>query len=201
MLLQKFIRLVLFVGTIVAVGLGLVTSASAAPGHRSTTVDIRGGNTTLTVAPGTLKVLTDNGVKVTTIPNAVGAGGTFLFPIVGGEVDPSTLAGTIVHSGGLQFAAGGKKLRVQDFIIDTGGSVLTARVSGTDTRIPLLDLDLGKARIVKGGALISISDVKASLTGEAAAALNETFNVSLFKDGLPIGVTRSIVLTRTTVKF
>lgn len=49
-------------------------------------------------------------------------------------------------------------------------------------RIPLLDLDLSKARIIKAGALISTSSVKASLTSEAAAALNHTFDVSLFKD-------------------
>ena len=195
MLLRRFIRLALLLGTMAALSVGLVTSASASTGHRSTAVDVRGGNTTLTVAPTTLKVLTDNGVKVTAIPNALGAGGTFLFPIVGGKIDPATVAGTIVHSGGLQFAAGGTKLGVQDFIIDTGEKVLTARVSGTDTRIPLLNLDLSKAKIVKGGAVISISNVKASLTGEAAAALNDTFHVSLFTAGLPIGVTRSIVLT------
>ena len=197
MLFRRFIRLALFVGAMVALSVGLVTSATAATEHRSTAVDVRGGTTTVTVAPGTVKVLTDNGVRVTPIPNAVGLGGTFLFPVVGGRIDPTTLAGTIVHSGGLQFAAGGKRLGVQDFIIDTTKSVLTARVSGTSTRIPLLHLDLGNVRVIKGGTVIVISNVHASLTGEAAAALNATFHVSLFEDGLTIGVARSIVITQT----
>jgi hypothetical protein len=176
--------------TMFAVSVGLATSASASTGHRSTTVDIDGGSTSLTVATGTLKVLTDNGVKVTPIKGASAKGRTFTFRITDGDVDGTTLAGTIKHRGGLQFAAGGKKLRIQDFVIDTRTSVLTARVSGTTTRIPLLHLDLKNAHITKGKTQIVVSDVHATLTGTAAAALNKTFGVSLFTKGLTIGVAK-----------
>jgi hypothetical protein len=176
--------------TMFAVSVGVATSASASTGHRSTTVDIDGGSTSLTVATGTLKVLTDNGVKVTPIKGASAKGRTFTFRITDGDVDGTTLAGTIKHRGGLQFAAGGKKLRIQDFVIDTRTSVLTARVSGTTTRIPLLHLDLKNAHITKGKTQIVVSDVHATLTGTAAAALNKTFGVSLFTKGLTIGVAK-----------
>ena len=185
MLLRRFIRLALLMVTMFAVSVGLATSASAAP-----TVDIDSGSTSLTVASGTLKVLTDNGVKVTPIKGATAAGRTFTFPITDGDVDATTLAGPIKHSGGLQFAAGGKTLRVQDFIIDAGKGVLTARVSGTHTRIPLLHLSLKNAHISKGKTTIVVSNVNATLSGTAAAALNKKFGVSLFKKGLAIGTAK-----------
>lgn len=185
MLLRRFTRLTLLMITMFAMSVGLATAANA-----STTVDIDGGRTSLTVATGTLKVLTDNGVKVTPIKGASASGRTFTFPITDGDVDGTTLAGTIKHSGGLQFAAGGKTLRVQDFVIDTRKSVLTARVSGTHTRIPLLNLNLKNAHITKGKTQIVVSGVHASLTGTAAAALNKKFIVSLFKKGLAIGTAK-----------
>jgi hypothetical protein len=189
-ILRRFIRLALLLITMFAVSVGLATSASASTGHRSTTVDIDGGSTSLTVATGTLKVLTDNGVKVTPIKGATAKGRTFTFHITEGDVDATTLAGTIEHSGGLQFAAGGKKLRVQDFVIDTRKSVLTARVSGTKTRITLLHLNLKNAHITKGKTQIVVSNVSATLSGTAAAVLNKTFKVSLFKEGLAIGTAK-----------
>jgi len=184
-LFRRFIRLTFLMITMFAMSVGLATAASAA-----TTVDIDGGRTSLTVATGTLKVLTDNGVKVTPIKGASASGRTFTFPITDGDVDGTTLAGPIKHSGGLQFAAGGKTLRVQDFIIDAGKGVLTARVSGTHTRIPLLHLSLKNAHISKGKTQIVVSNVHATLSGTAAAALNKTFGVSLFKKGLAIGTAK-----------
>lgn len=185
MLVRRFVRLTLLMITMFAMSVGLATSASAA-----TTVDIDGGNTALTVASGTLKVLTDNGVKVTPIKGASASGRTFRFPITDGDVDGTTLAGPIKHSGGLQFAAGGKTLRVQDFVIDAGKGVLTARVSGTHTRIPLLHLSLENAHISKGRTTIIVSNVHASLSGTAAAALNKKFDVSVFTKGLAIGTAK-----------
>ncbi len=79
---------------------------------------------------------------------------------------------------------------MQDFVIDTRKGVLTARVSGTNTRVPLLELDLGAAHIDRGHGTVVVSNVKASLTGEAADALNKTFDVTLFKKGLDIGVAK-----------
>jgi hypothetical protein len=93
----------------------------------------------------------------------------------------------VAMSGGLQFAAGGKKLRVQDFVFDTRKGVLTARVSGTKTRVPLLKLNLSDADIDRSSGKVVVADVRATLTADAAAALNKTFGGSLFKRGLKIG--------------
>ena len=117
------------------------------------------------------------------IPDHEAEGRTFTFPITGGRVDSETVAGTIDHSGGIRFSAGDTKVGVEDFVIDTEDGVLTARVSGTETRIPLLDLDLSDASIDRDDGRVVVSDVRATLTGDAAAALNKTFDTKLFSEG------------------
>ncbi|WP_103382610.1 hypothetical protein [Pseudonocardia dioxanivorans] len=65
--------------------------------------------------------------------------------------------------------------------------MLTARVGGRSTRIPLLALDTSKAKISSSKGRLVVTGVRATLTAQAAAALNTTFHVSLFTKGLPIG--------------
>lgn len=181
-------RLLLLMVALAAALVGLATPALAA--GNANKVDIDGGRTSLTVDRGTLKVLTDNKVSVKPVRGASASGRTFTFPITDGSVDAKTLAGTIEHSGGLQLSAGGKKLTVVDFIIDTRKSVLTARIAGTHTRFALLNLNLKNAKIEKGKNHVVVSNVKATLTKGAAGALNKTFGVKFFKGGLTIGVAK-----------
>jgi hypothetical protein len=182
----RVVRLAFLMVALAAASLGLAAPAAAADRQ----VHLDGGRTVLTVDRATLKVLTDNDVSVTPIRGASANGRSFTFPITGGSVDAESLAGTIEHSGGLRFSEGGDRLGVQDFVIDTKEGVLTARVSGTKTRVPLLKLDLGSAHIDRGHGSVVISNVRASLTGEAADALNEAFDVSLFEKGLAIGTAK-----------
>ena len=186
MRLRSLIRLPLLLAAVVAAMLAFTGAASAA----TTSVHIKGGTTALTLNSGTAAVLTKNGVKVKPVFGGKASGATLSFPIEGGTVDAKTLAGTINHDGGIRFSAGGKELTVQEFIIDTKAAQLTARVSGTKTRIPLLNLNLKGAKISKGSSQVVISNVRATLTSQAAAALNKTFNVKLFKGGLTIGVAK-----------
>lgn len=193
MRLRTLVRLPLLLAAIVAAMFALAGAASAAPashGHDSTSVKIKGGTTALTLDKGTAAVLTKNKVTVKPVFGAKASGATLSFPIEGGKVDAKTLAGKIQHDGGIRFSAGGKSLTVQEFEIDTKAGVLTARVSGTHTRVPLLKLNLKGAKISKGSSQVVVSNVKATLTAEAAGALNKTFGVKLFKGGLAIGVAK-----------
>ncbi len=190
MLIRRILRATIAVAVIGAGSVGLTAPASASvPTHHATssTLAVDSGRTSLRIDRATAGVLADNGVTVTAIANASGAGRRFSFPIVDGSVDPATAAGTIEHSGGLRFTAGGTSLGVQDFVIDTTSGVLTARVSGTSTRVPLLVLDTSGASIKATKNRLTVRNVRASLTGAAAAALNATFHVDLFTAGLPIG--------------
>ena len=172
-----------------ATSLAFTAPAAAHTKHHpySGTVKLDGGKTVLVLNAGTAKVLKANGVSVAPIKGAYASGKGIAFPITGGKVDKKTAAGTIKHSGGLRFSAGKVSLGVQDFVIDSKKGVLTARVSGTKTRVPLLNLDLSDASIKSGKGSLTVKNVRGTLTKEAAAALNKTFGVTLFKAGIPIG--------------
>ncbi len=188
MWIRRALRMMLMVLAVGAASVAFTTPASAHTTHHpsSSTVKVTGGKTVLTLDAGTAGVLTANGVKVAPISGAYASGKGIAFPITGGKVTTKAV-GTISHRGGLKFTAGKTSLGVQDFVIDTRKGVLTARVTGTKTRIPLLKLDLGDASIKAGKGTLTVSNVHGTLTKEAAAALNKTFKVKLFKAGLPIG--------------
>ncbi|MGK2931582.1 MAG: hypothetical protein ACSLFD_02190 [Solirubrobacterales bacterium] len=147
---------------------------------------ISGGTTKLKVDKPVAKVLKQNGVSLAPVKPAKVKGGGVVFPITGGDLNLKTAAGTLRHSGGLKFAAGGKRLVAKKFVVKTGkGNVLTAEVGGT--RVNLLKLNLSKAQVKRTGLGLRVSKVGASLTGTAAKALNATFGVKLFRKGLRIG--------------
>ncbi len=205
MALRRVLRASLVTVAVGAASLAFAVPASATPAAPATVAtthhhndssssvkELHGYQTSLKLDAGTAKVLTDNGVSVKPIGDAHGKGGKISFPITGGSIDTKTLAGTIEHSGGLQFSAGGTSLGVKDFIIDTAKGVLTARISGTSTRVPLLDLSLADITVDADSKGATIRGVKATLTAEAAAALNKTFDVSLFSKGIPVGTAKVV---------
>jgi hypothetical protein len=148
-------------------------------------LELNGETTTLVLDSGTAKVLTDNEVKVAPVDRAAPDGDGIGFPITGGTVDSESLAGTIDHSGGLRFSAGGTNLEVTDFVVDTEAGTLTATAGGG--QVPLLSLDLaGLERSMEDGSIVA-SGITAALTAEAAQALNDTFKVKLFEEGLAMG--------------
>ena len=160
---------------------GPATSARAG----ATYVVLKGGATTLRLNPGTAKVLTDNGISVAPASEARVRSTGIAFPIQGGLLNSKTLAGKVKHSGGLTFSAGGKDLTIRDFTINTAKKTLSAYVDEAGARIPVLNLNLAKAKVTKKH--LTVSNVKAKLTSGAASALNSYYSTSLFKGGLKIG--------------
>ena len=146
---------------------------------------LNGETTVLVLDEQTAMILADNEVEVAAVDPAGPEGDGIGFPITGGTVDSESLAGMIEHSGGLRFSAGGTNLEVTDFVVDTEAGTLTATAAGAE--VPLLQLDLsGLERTEEGGAIVA-SGIEASLTPEAAKALNDTFKVKLFEEDLAIG--------------
>jgi Htaa len=146
---------------------------------------LTGEDTTLVLDSGTAMVLEENKVEVAPVDPAGPGGDGIAFPITGGEVDAESLAGTIEHSGGLAFSAGETTVELTDFVVDTRAGTLTATVG--QGQVPILSLDLsGLERTMEGGAIVA-SGISATLTAEAAQALNDAFGVSIFEEGLAIG--------------
>ena len=126
---------------------------------------LAGGTTTLKLDSAVAKALSGAGVRVAPIAPAKSG---VRFPITGGTLDSSTARGTINHSGGLRFSAGGRSLTARAFTVKLARrDTLTARVG--DARVTLLELDTSRARITR------------------ADALNQAFGTAAFTEGLLLG--------------
>jgi hypothetical protein len=173
------------------------TSATAS-GPQAEFLQLKGVSTSLDLDPATAKVLADNKVGVAPVaPATVSQNGgttTVSFPITEGYVavypqsQPDYIRGTVSHSGGLRFTAGGKSLTVTDFIVNPGTSQLSATVEGKDVA-QILDLDGTNVRISQDAqGQTRLDGTVATLSQTGADALNTTFGVSLFTRGVPLGV-------------
>ncbi len=178
----------LMVATAATLALAVAPTAQAA--HDP----LAGGTTTLKLDAAVAKALSGAGVRVA--PVAPARAGV-RFPITGGTLDSSTARGTINHSGGLRFSAGGKSLTARSFTVKLGKrSTLSGRVGSS--RVTLLTLNTSSAKITRDGLDTRIRGVRVSLTAAAAKALNATFSTTLFKRGLRLG-TVSLTATPTSV--
>jgi hypothetical protein len=189
---SKIIRLTALVGAMAALAVTVAacgddddettTSADAAQ-----TLSLNGEQTVLALDSGTAEVLTENEVEVAPVDPASAGDDGIAFPITGGEVDSETLGGTIDHSGGLEFSAGKTSVALTDFIVDTAAGTLTA-TTPDGAELVTLDLDLtGLERTDEEDGTIVASGITATLSKDAAAALNDAFSVELFEGGLAIG--------------
>ncbi len=139
----------------------------------------------LSVAPGT--------VFPTRLQN-----GVVNFPVVAGALDLQTARGELLHTGGLTLTAGGKKVQLQSFTIDTTGAqpVITGIVSVNGQllgRLPLFNLQLPgnlTLPLVPRGGWLTLSGVGVKLSATAAGALNSVYNVTAFTEGFNIGTAK-----------
>ena len=165
-----------------------------ARGHHATSaksgatfIALTGGKTSLALDANTAAALTTNGVTVAPVSEAKATKAGISFPIQGGLINAKTLGGNITHSGGLVFTAGGKSLTIRDFEVSTSKKTLTAWVDEVGARIPVLNLNLGKAKVKATAKHLRVSGIQATLQKGAAQALNGFFATSLFSGGLPVG--------------
>ncbi len=189
--MRRFLRIPLAATLLAVLAFGLVAcgsdddAADATTEATATTLALTGEGTTLALDAGTAKVLADNKVEVAPIDPATAGGDGITFPITGGSVEAESLAGTIDHSGGLMFSAGGTDLELTDFVIDTAAGTLSATAGGSS--VTILDVNLsGLTRSDDGGTIV-LEGITVALSADGAAALNDTFGVTLFEEGLAIG--------------
>ena len=91
-------------------GAAAVLLLAALPTAAQARDPLSGGTTTLKLDAGVAKTLKSAGVKVS---------GTS-YPITGGSLSSGGATGTIEHSGGLRFAAGGRSLTARSFTVKLG---------------------------------------------------------------------------------
>jgi hypothetical protein len=149
---------------------------------------VRDGDTSLALDPGAASALASQGIAPGLVaPASANPDGSLAFPITRGRVDAQTLAGLVRHNGGLSLTKGSTRVELTRFdIVIDGSPQLTARV-GT-SRVPILDLDLSGLTQDVDGLDVTLGNVRATLTAEAANALNQAFGTTAFSEGLLIGV-------------
>lgn len=166
----------------------VVAPAQADAAKKAKCLKLKGGETTLALDPATAALLDTAGIRPSPVPPATAnADGSLSFPITGGSVNAKNLAGKIKHDGGIRLASNAVQVELTKFTIDTRAAELTALVGGN--RVAILSLDLGGAKVKvneKGGKL-SIKNVAAKLTADAAAALNGAFSTTAFTEGALLG--------------
>lgn len=190
--MRRFLRMPLAATLVAVLALGLVAcgddddeTAEPATTAAPTTLTLTGESTTLALDADTAAVLADNSVEVAPIDPATAGDDGIAFPITGGTVEAESLAGTIEHSGGLVFTAGGTELELTDFVIDTTTGTLSATAGGA--QVPILGVDLSGLERSDDMGTIVLEGITVSLSADGAAALNDTFGVTLFEEGLAIG--------------
>lgn len=179
-----------------AASLALSTASGAV--LATPTVSTLGGDTRVALSSTFVDALVSLGVTPSPSHPARLRHGTATFPIPTGEIDLGSIKGEIAHNGGLNLDAGGARVNISSFQVDTTGDapVITALVKVDDGlvgRIAAFDLQLTRPPTVRkyfSYGNLQIRDVGVTLSAEAAAALNDIFGVTAFSGGLPVGTAR-----------
>ena len=171
---------------------------------------LTGRSTAVELDSGFMDALASLKLAPGTVGDASIDGATASFPITGGNVTyykPGSVSpyvqGEIDHDGsGLSLKGGGKTVRLTNFVVDPGASVLMGKVTvdgkeaAADAPLFFLDgrtLEPLKVNEANGTAVLQGTTVK--LKAEAADLLNETFGVDALKEGLVIGTAKITVNT------
>ncbi len=185
-------------GVVRLVAKGAATVSNANVDKTAVINRLGGKQTAVKLDADTAKALQSLGVSVAPVGSAKfdSATSTVSFPITGGfaaihsdkSYKPGYIAGNVVHEGsGLRFSKGNQSIEVTDFVVDPGASTLTASAGGK-SGIPLLLLDGTNVKVTPEGSDVILEGTVAKLTAAGATALNSTFGVTAFKEGIPLGV-------------
>ena len=185
-------------GVVRLVAKGTATTYDANLDETPQVTRLAGKQTAVKLDADTAGALQSLGVSVAPVGSARfdSATSTVAFPITGGFAaihsdkvyKPGYIAGNVVHQGsGLRFSNGSQSIEVTDFVVDPGASTLTASAGGK-AGIPLLSLDGTRVEVSRSGSDVVLQGTVAKLTATGASALNSTFGVTAFKEGIPLGV-------------
>jgi hypothetical protein len=170
----------------------------------------KGESTAVTLDAGFLEGLTALKLTPATVGGAKLDGAVLSFPITGGNVtvfDPAAgvdpyIQGTINHEGsGLQLTgANGKVVKLENFVVDPGTSMLTGKVTVDGEEFapsaPLFFLDGSTLKpLATEGTNAVLEGTTVSLTKTAADALNMVFETTVLTEFFKVGVAKIAVAT------
>ena len=161
------------------------SSTSATTAYAPASATVIGKSTDVVVDPAVSAALKRAGITVTAVAPAT-AKTTLLFPVSAGQIVVATLVGTVDHTGGLTFSHIRKSVTLTNFVVNTSTKQLTATVGGQS--MPIFDLNLAALKRASGGhRTVVASNIKLTVTSQAATELNSGLGVSTFKGGMSFG--------------
>lgn len=162
------------------VATALVALLAFAPFASAATDPVASGSTTITLNKGLLKKLKKKKVKVLKVSPAKLKGRKATFSVSGGEVDPTTGAGTLTHTGGLKFKAGRKSVVLKNLVVNTTKKSLTGKLGGKNVKFA----SLSGISATRNGFGADLAAKRLKLTGAAAKRLNKKLRLKkVFKGG------------------
>ncbi len=175
----------------------LFAALALAPLASATPDPLASGTTTVTLSKSVTKKLKKAGVKITAIKPGTVKGAKATFPVAGGELDPTTGAGVVTHSGGLKIKAGKKKVSITALEVNTTKKSLSGKLKGKTVKLA----SLAGVSFTRNGFGTNLAAKKLKLTGAAAKALNKALapkpkkgakkSAPLFKGNTVIGSAKS----------
>ncbi len=200
--MKCFLRKMCLAAATLAVALAF--SANSAKAQEIYPVD--GGRTTVNFTPDFLTSLSNLKITPRAVTDSQLYDGKIFFPISSGALSLDSARGQILHAGGLSLVSGTSSVRLYSLIINTldDQAFVTSLVVANGRflgRVKLFDLELPndlKLPLDPKEGDFFLSDVKLTLAGDAATALNDAFNVSAFAGGQTVGHSLSVVLVPLT---
>lgn len=199
--------------SVTVAGVALIASATtaaagplASPVRAASVLTVTGGSTTTVSTPELGKALLGDGI----VPLPVGKAKlksldlktlstTITMPIVGGTLDPAAfLAGSINHSGGLQFISVKtfRSVTISDFVVVNDASPHLVATVNKDPKqqVSLFKVDLSALKLTGSTGQLGLGNVGLLVTDEGAALLNSKLKTKVFKTGMKFGTADTTVL-------
>src|SRR4029077_3011877 len=108
------------------------------------------------------------GIKIAPVKPSKLKGTKASFAITGGEIEPTTGAGSLNHSGGLKITWGKKSVTLKSLTVSTTAKSISAKIGGNTVKVAAL----AGTSSARSGFGASVSAKKVKLTAAGAKALN-----------------------------
>jgi hypothetical protein len=174
--------------TLAAIAVVATIALVAAGASPAEAIPIKRGQSTLTLDQNIFSGLDPLGIGILPIAPAEASSGGESFPITGGTVSRDGQRARVNHGGGIVFAGDNAEVRVVRLRVRLccPDSELSASVDGQ--RMSFLSLEGGS--VTSRGRRLTYRGLNASLTLEAADALNQAFATDFFQEGTRLGKLR-----------
>jgi hypothetical protein len=162
----------------------LVVALALAPAASADNDPLGSGTTRLLLDKRFVSFLKKDGIKLSATSGAKREGAAFVFPIIGGSVDPVAGKGEIDAKGSLVFQSSREKVLLRHITVKTKHSPLVAKVGGSQLKVATAS----KLANARSGFGMKFSATGLALSAKVATRLNKKLRPTVpFAAGQSVG--------------